>query len=240
MRLEKKSVLITGATKGLGRALAFNFAREGARVVLVARDEANLEKTVHEIRSQGGVAFGIAGDISDKHAIYPIAAQAAELGGPVDILVNNASSLGPTPLRWLLDTNCEDLERVIQTNLVGPFRLSKVVIGSMLLRESGIVINISSDAAVEPYPRWGAYAISKAAIDHLTRIWSEELKGTGVQLLSVDPGEMDTEMHAAALPESDVRSLLRPEQVASQIVTFIEHNKWESGVRKLASGMGGV
>ena len=110
------------------------------------------------------------------------------------------STLGPTPLRLLLDTECEDLAGVLETNLVGPFRLTKVLAGAMAIRGAGTIVHISSDAAVEPYPRWGAYGISKAAQDHLSRILAAELDGTGVRILAVDPGEVDTVMHAAAMP----------------------------------------
>jgi NAD(P)-dependent dehydrogenase (short-subunit alcohol dehydrogenase family) len=148
------------------------------------------------------------------------------------VLVHNASDLGPTPLRLLLDTECEDLERVLQTNLVGPFRFTKIVAGAMALRGSGVVVHVSSDAAVAAYPRWGAYSVSKAALDHLNRVWAVELASSGVRFFSVDPGEMDTEMHAAAMPEADRSKLLRPQEVAGRIAALIEDSsRIESGSR---------
>jgi NAD(P)-dependent dehydrogenase (short-subunit alcohol dehydrogenase family) len=142
--------------------------------------------------------------------------------GPIDLLVLNASTLGPVPLRELVDTECEDFARVLEVNLVGPFRLIKAVVGSMVLRGSGTVVGISSDAAVNGYPGWGAYGVSKAALDHLLRSWAAELAAGGVRFLSVDPGEMDTRMHAEAMPDADRGALARPEDVARRIASLLE------------------
>ena len=215
------ATLITGGSQGLGRALGRTLAAAGSRVVLVARHQEALDDAVAEIRAQGGVAFGIAADIGDKHAIHAIAGEAAALVGPIDIAINNASTLGPTPLRLLSDTECEDLQRVLEVNVVGPFRLTKVLAGSMAVRGRGLIINISSDAATEAYPTWGAYGASKAALDHLGRIWAQELDGSGVCIVSVDPGEMDTAMHAAAMPDADRSTLAAPGDVAADIAAII-------------------
>jgi NAD(P)-dependent dehydrogenase (short-subunit alcohol dehydrogenase family) len=221
MDVRGRGVLITGASKGLGAALAQELALGGARVALVARGEAELERTASRIRARGGEAHAVPGDVGDKDAVHGIAGAAAALVGPVDVLVHNASTLGPVPLRLLLDTECEDLRRVLDVNLVGPFRLTKLVAGSMALRGHGVVVHVSSDAAVAAYPRWGAYGVSKAALDHLNRIWAAEMAATGICFFSVDPGEMDTEMHAAAMPEADRSTLLRPETVARHIARMI-------------------
>jgi NAD(P)-dependent dehydrogenase (short-subunit alcohol dehydrogenase family) len=121
----------------------------------------------------------------------------------------------------LLDTECEELARVLDVNLVGPFRLSKVIAGSMALRGTGVIAHISSDAALEAYPRWGAYAVSKAAQDHLGRILAAELGELGVRVFSIDPGEMNTEMHAQAIPDADPTTLADPDRVAARIVEII-------------------
>ncbi|HZJ67545.1 MAG TPA: SDR family oxidoreductase [Kofleriaceae bacterium] len=182
-----------------------------------------------------GDAHAIAGDIAAKDAIHRIAGQAQGLVGEIGIAVHNASTLGPTPLRLLLDTECEDLAEVLETNLVGPFRLTKVLAGAMAIRGAGVVVHISSDAAVEPYPRWGAYGASKAAQDHLSKILAAELEGTGVRVLAVDPGEMDTVMHAAAMPEADRAALQRPEDVAARVVQMIEdEGRAPTGARLVA------
>jgi len=232
MTIQGQGALVTGASRGLGRALAEQLAAKGARVALVAREAGPLDDVVATIRGKGGIAHAIAGDVSDKHAIHRIAGQANGLVGDISIAIHNASTLGPTPLRVLLDTECEDLEKVLQTNLVGPFRLTKVLAGAMALRGAGTIVHISSDAAVEPYPTWGAYGISKAAQDHLSRILAAELQGTGVRILAVDPGEMDTVMHAAAIPDADRATLSRPADVAARIVQMVENaDRAPSGAR---------
>lgn len=230
MKIQNTAALITGASRGLGRALALTLGRAGARLVLVAREAAPLDAVVSEVRQAGGVAYGITADVGDKLAIHRIAGEAAALVGPIDVLIHNASTLGPTPLPLLLDTECEDFERVLQVNLLGPFRLSKIVAGSMALRGGGLVVSISSDAAVEAYARWGAYSVSKAALDHLSCIWAAELGEVGVRFLSVDPGEMNTQMHADAIPEADPASLRDPGDIAARIVEIVRREV-RSGVR---------
>src|SRR5947209_2568826 len=209
MELRGRGALITGASKGLGAALAGEMAMLGARVALVARGATDLETVAARIRAQGGDAHALPADMGDKRAIHAIAGAAAAVVGPIDLLIHNASTLGPTPLRLLLDTECEDLAAVLETNLIGPFRLTKVLAGAMAIRGTGTIVHISSDAAVEAYPRWGAYGVSKAAQDHLSRILAAELAGTGVRVISADPGEMDTKMHADAVPDAERDKLRR-------------------------------
>jgi NAD(P)-dependent dehydrogenase (short-subunit alcohol dehydrogenase family) len=238
MNLSGKAALVTGASRGLGAALARQLAAKGARVVLVARGAEALEAVAAAIREAGGEAHALRADVGDKHAILPLAGAAAALVGPIDILVHDASTLGPTPLELLLDTDCEELERVLAVNLVGPFRLSKAVAGSMALRGQGVVIQVSSDASVNAYPRWGAYSVSKAALDHLGRVFAAELGELGVRFFSVDPGEMDTEMHRAAIPEADPATLARPEDVARRIIGLIEGSDGvDNGARLEASSL---
>ena len=221
MQMRGSAALVTGGSRGLGAALGRELAREGARVVLVARGAAELEQAAAEIRAEGGEAHALPGDIGSKRDIHRLAGAAAALVGPIDLLVHNASTLGPTPLRLLLDTECEDLEQVLQVNLVGPFRLTRALAGAMALRGRGLIVHVTSDAGTTPYPRWGAYGVSKAALDHLGRIWDAELGDLGVRFLTVDPGEMDTAMHAEAMPEADRSLLARPADVARRIVDQI-------------------
>ena len=235
MNIRNTSSLITGASRGLGRALAIQLAAAGSSAILVARGRAELDAVVDEIRASGGIAHGIVADIGDKQSIYAIAGEAAALVGPIDIVVHNASTLGPVPMPLLLDTECEDFERVLQVNLLGPFRLTKVLAGAMAVRGGGLVVNISSDAAVAAYPTWGAYSASKAALDHLSRIWAAELDGTSVRFLAVDPGEMNTAMHAAAMPDADPTALDDPADVAARIVEMIRDvGRAPSGARIVA------
>jgi NAD(P)-dependent dehydrogenase (short-subunit alcohol dehydrogenase family) len=221
-RLDGLRVAITGGTSGLGLALVRELTRRGARVAFVARTAESVEQVA---RSNPG-AHGIVGDVSAKHDIYPIALQISGNLGGLDVLVNNASSLGPVPLALLADTECEDLELALSTNVVGPFRLTRALLGALAAsaREGrgGVILNISSDAAINAYPGWGAYGASKAALHHMSRIWAEELAGEGVRVLSLDPGDMDTPMHAAAVPDADPSTLKRPETAARELLAAIE------------------
>ncbi len=223
MELRGRAVLVTGGSRGLGAALGRALAREGARLVLVARGRPELEAVVSEIRARGGEAHALVADLGSPEAIHPLAGAAAALVGPIDVLVHNASTLGRLPLRMLLETESDDLQRVLDVNLLGPFRLTRVLAGPMLLRGRGLVLHVTSDAAVVGYPRWGAYGVSKAAFDHLARIAAEELQGTGVRFLSIDPGEMNTRMHAEAVPDADPASLADPAEVAERVLAIMKN-----------------
>src|SRR6185369_12651875 len=240
MDISGTATMITGASRGLGQALALELARQGARLVLVSRHLAGLQPVVRRIREAGGEAHALEADIGAKDEVYPLAGAATALIGPIDLLIHNASELGPTPLRLLLDTECEDLERVLAVNLLGPFRLSRVIAGSMAVRERGTIVHVSSDASVQAYSHWGAYSVSKAALDHLSRLWAVELGERGVRSFSVDPGEMDTAMHAAAMPDADRQTLARPDAVAARIAALIRSPETPNGgridVKALAEG----
>jgi len=214
-------IAITGGTSGLGLALVRRLLDAGADVAFVARGRSGVERVCQERPD----VHGIVGDVSKKEDIHPIAIQVLGVLGGLDVLVNNASSLGPVPLAPLADTECEDLERAFATNVLGPFRLTKALLGSLAAaaREGGgpVVVNISSDAAVTPYAGWGAYGASKAALAHLSRIWDAELAAEGIRVISVDPGDMDTPLHELALPDADRSSLKNPDQAAAEIVELI-------------------
>ncbi|MEO8796303.1 MAG: SDR family oxidoreductase, partial [Polyangiaceae bacterium] len=191
-----------------------------------------LERVALEIRQGGGEAHVFAADVAQKTAVHPLAHAASALVGDIDILIHNASALGPVPMPLLLDTECEDFSAVLETNLLGPLRLTRAIAGGMVLRKRGVIVFVSSDAAVNAYPQWGSYGASKAALDHLARTFAAELEGTGVRVLVIDPGEMDTEMHAAALPGSDRATLARPDDVAATIVAMIaDETRAKSGAR---------
>src|SRR5207237_2916707 len=205
-----------------GLALVRELLGRGARVAFVARTPSRVEQVA---RAHPG-AHGIVGDVSVKDDIHPVAVQiVGELGG-LDVLVNNASDLGPTPLALLGDTDCEDLERAFATNVLGPFRLTKALLGALAssAREGrgAVVLNVSSDAAINAYSGWGAYGASKAALHHLSRIWQEELATLGVRFLSLDPGDMDTPLHALAIPDADPTTLKPPADAARELGGAIE------------------
>src|SRR5882724_2634270 len=163
-------VAVTGGTSGLGLALVRQFSVLGAHVALVARTATDVARIA---RATG--AHGIVGDVGRKEDIHPIALQITGNLGGLDVLINGASSLGPVPLALLADTECEALEEALAVNVVGPFRLTKALLGALTTsaREGrgGVVLNISSDAAINAYPGWGAYGASKAALRHLSAIW---------------------------------------------------------------------
>jgi len=214
-------VAVTGGTSGLGLALVDLLHEQGAHVAFVARGR----ERVDEVARYHPGTHGIVGDVASKDDIYPTALQIlGELGG-LDILINNASDLGPTPLALLGDTECEDLERAIATNVVGPFRLTKALLGALAASaredKGAVVLNVSSDAAVNAYPTWGAYGASKAALRHLTHVWDAELAAEGVRFVSIDPGDMDTPMHAAAVPDADRASLKLPAAAARELLAAI-------------------
>jgi NAD(P)-dependent dehydrogenase (short-subunit alcohol dehydrogenase family) len=233
-----RGVLVTGGSKGLGKALARELSRGGARVALVARGAAALTDAVAELRAGGADVHAVRGDVASKDDVYAIVGLAQDRVGPIDVLVHAASSLGPTPLGELALLACEDLDAVFQTNVTGPFRLTKAVVGGMVARGRGTIVFVSSDAAIEAYSTWGAYGASKAAADHLARIWAEELRGTGVRVVAFDPGEMDTEMHRAALPDADPAMLSRPEAVAATLAALIADEALApTGTRTTASSV---
>jgi len=233
-RLDGVRIAITGGTSGLGLALVDELTRRGARVAFVARTR----ERVDDVARTHPLAYGIVGDVAKKDDIYPIALQIMGGLGGLDVLVNNASSLGPVPLALLADTECEDLELALATNVLGPFRLTKALLGALAAsaRENGpqagsVVVNISSDAAVNAYPQWGAYGASKAALRHMTRIWDEELTAEGIHFLSLDPGDMDTPLHALAVPDADPATLKRPETAAREIADAISNHLREEAQR---------
>jgi len=235
--LAGRRVAITGGTEGLGLALVREFQARGADVAFVARKSAGVVRVAQEFPR----AHGIIGDVSKKEDIHRIALQILGVLGGVDVLINNASDLGPTPLEWLADTECEDFERALMTNVLGPFRLTKALLGSLAAsaRETGgaVVLNVSSDAAITPYAHWGAYGASKAALHHLSRIWNQELSESGVHILSLDPGDMDTALHALAVPDADRSSLKPPELAARELADAISEALSPVSPRQIAAAL---
>jgi NAD(P)-dependent dehydrogenase (short-subunit alcohol dehydrogenase family) len=214
-------VALTGGTAGLGLALLDQLVDQQAHVAFMARTATDVER----VQREHPTTHGIVGDVSRKDDIYPVALQILAALDGLDVLINNASSLGPAALVPLADTACEDLEHALATNLVGPFRLTKALLGALArsAREGRrpLVVNISTDAALHAYPNWGAYGASKAALHHLTRIWDEELRDAGVRALSFDPGDMDTALHAAAVPDADRSLLARPADAARALLALM-------------------
>ncbi len=232
-----KICLITGASRGLGRALALEFGRRGAKLVINSRSSSakELSETERKLKDLGVQVLSVAADVSMRADVERLAGEALARFGHVDVLINNASALGPTPMPYLIDYPIDDFEQVIRTNMSGPFMLTRALVGQMIARKSGSIINISSDAGVVGYASWGAYGVSKAALDHLTRTWATELNGTGVRVNSVDPGDINTSMKRASDPAGDESEWADPQSVTAVFVYLASDESAEiSGQRFLA------
>ena len=220
-RLQGKYALITGASQGLGRQLAINFAQEGAAgISIVARNVECLNqvrKDIHEIAPKTQVLV-VGADLNQHEDIERVVATTlCEFNGHLDVLVNNASSIGPSPMPYLLDYPLEDFRNVINTNLIAPFLLIKKALPAMI-ENGGSIINVTSDAGVNGYPGWGAYGISKFGIEGMSQTWAAELEDSGVRVNWVDPGDMNTAMHRAAEPEEDPTQWANPADVTEVFI----------------------
>jgi NAD(P)-dependent dehydrogenase (short-subunit alcohol dehydrogenase family) len=206
--LEGKVTLITGASQGLGRALALAFAREGARVVVNARSEESVRSVAGEVEGVGAEVLVVAADVSRGGDVQRLVRETVGRFGKIDVLVNNAGLLGP---RVAIEEYPEDeWRRVIDANLTGPFLVSRAAIPHM--GEGGSIINVVSGVSVEGRAEWGAYSVSKFGVEGLTQILAAELAGRGVRVNAVDPGGMRTDMRAAAYPEEDPQTRITPEE----------------------------
>lgn len=205
--------LVTGGSAGLGRALVTMLSELGWSVVTDGRDEALLHSNL--VGLPGVTA--IAGDVSDaRHREQLVAA--VRHWGRLDVLINNASTLGPLPLRELQHLDAADLSHIWAVNVIAPYELNRLLLST--LRESnGLIVSISSDAAVEHYQTWGGYGASKATLDHLTLTFGAE---TGIPSYAVDPGEMATALYASAVPDADLSEMPLPTTVAPRLLSLIE------------------
>jgi len=213
--------LVTGASRGLGRAIAHLYAERGINLVLTARNAHELEKTARELARTTDVV-AVPGDVADPEHAQRLVDAGVRHFGRIDVLINNASELGPSPLPELQDLRPSELETILRVNLVAPLHLIQLVLPGMRGHGSGLIINVTSDAGVQAYPTWGGYGASKAGLEHLSRILAAELEGTGVRVYVVDPGDMNTAMHAAAEPGVDLSHLPDPEVVAPAFLKLLD------------------
>lgn len=204
------TALITGGSKGLGRAVATALDRDGWNVLVTARHVADLRQAV----AGTGIDY-VEGDMREDDHRRRLA---ATIGDELDLLINNASHLGPSPLLPVADVSADELHAVFDTNVVSPLALTGLVIPA-LQRRSGIIVNVSSDAAIEPYPGWGPYGASKAALDHASSIIAAECPGLAVY--AFDPGDMRTDMHQAAFPGEDISDRPLPESVVPALLRLL-------------------
>lgn len=221
--MNKKVVMITGASKGLGRALTLAFAKEGARLAICARKEESLLRVKEEAEGLGAEVLAVTADISKSKDVERFIAMVEKAYGHIDVLINNASILGPSPMPLLLDYPEEEFAEVLRVNVVSPFYVTRRVIPGMLERNEGSIINVTSEAGHVGFAGWGAYGISKFAVEGLTYTWADELSDTNVRVNMVDPGEMDTEMHQLAVPNCDY-PLAKPEDVVD-VFLYLASNK---------------
>ncbi len=223
------TALITGASAGLGRALAAELAARRWRLIIDGRRPEQLAEVAAKLRTTTEIT-AIAGDVADGTHRRALVAAVQQVGA-LDLLVNNASTLGPTPLRPLQQTATVELADVLQVNVLGPFALIRAVLPA-IGRAHGVVLNISSDAAVEHYPTWGPYGASKSALDHLTATLAAEQQSAAaaepgssrdIRFYAVDPGDMNTAMQQAAFPGDDVSDRRSPTDVVPALIDLITH-----------------
>ena len=206
--LKDKVALITGASQGLGRALALAFAREGARVVVNARSEDTVRPVAGEVEDVGGEVLAVAADVSKGVDVERLVGESVERFGKLDVLVNNAGLLGP---RVAIEDYPEgEWRRIMDANLTGPFLVSKATIP--YLSDGASIINVVSGVSVEGRAEWGAYSVSKFGMEGLNQILAAELAKRGVRVNAVDPGGMRTDMRATAYPEEDPQTRITPEE----------------------------
>jgi NAD(P)-dependent dehydrogenase (short-subunit alcohol dehydrogenase family) len=203
----KKLALITGASRGLGATLTAFLAGLNQELIITARNAGHLRTTAAATGSSHITA--VPGDVNDaqhRRRLHDLVAQ----HGRLDLLVNNASNLGVSPLPPLAEYPLADFETVLRTNVIAPIALVQTLL-PFLASARGLVVNVSSDAARGGYPGWGAYGASKAALDLASLTLSNELRAQGIAVVSVDPGDMRTDMHQAAYPGQDITDRPRPD-----------------------------
>ena len=221
MSTTQQVALITGSSQGLGLEVARLYAKRGLRLILTARGAKRLQRTANELRAETEV-LDLAGDVADFAHAEQLVETGLEQFGRIDVLINNASELGPSPMPELERLPVEAFEDVLRVNVVAPLKLAQLVLPGMRARGAGLIVNITSDAGVQAYPTWGGYGASKAALEHLSRVLAAELEGSGVRVFVVDPGDMDTAMHRAAEPGADLSHLPGPEVVAPALVELLD------------------
>jgi NAD(P)-dependent dehydrogenase (short-subunit alcohol dehydrogenase family) len=212
--------LITGASKGFGRAVAGELARRGISLAIDARGAAMLAEAEDELATQTRVV-ALPGDVSDEAHVHRLIEATERSFGRLDLVVNNASTVGRSPLPALVELSPQTIQRIYATNVFAPLHLLQHAIPLMRRSGGGTIVNVSSDAAVEPYPGWGGYGPSKAALEALSRILAAELDGSGISVLVVDPGDMDTDLHRLAVPDADRSTLRDPGAVAPALLRAI-------------------
>ena len=213
-------VAITGGTSGLGLALVRLFVARGARVAFIARTARAVERIAQETG-----ACGIVGDIGRKEDIYPVALQITGNLGGLNVLINNASTLGAVPLPAIAVLARETFFSLFEVNVFAPIHLTQQALTLMARSGVSTIVNVTSDAGVEAYPAWGGYGATKAALEHVSRVLAAELEGSSTRVLVFDPGDMNTAMHRDAVPDADPAELRDPADSARALLRAITDMK---------------
>jgi NAD(P)-dependent dehydrogenase (short-subunit alcohol dehydrogenase family) len=212
--------IVTGGSRGLGYAVARELLLRGLHVIVDGRDGTALADARERLAAAGDVT-AIAGDVADLPHVHELIA-AARAYGRLDLVVNNASTLGVVPLAPVDDLTLDTFDRVFHVNVFAPIHLMQHALAMMRRSpDAATLVNITSDAGVEAYRTWGAYGASKAALEHFSRVLAAELEGSGVRVLLADPGDMDTQMHRDAIPDADPGDLADPTDVARGLLHAI-------------------
>jgi NAD(P)-dependent dehydrogenase (short-subunit alcohol dehydrogenase family) len=212
--------LITGASRGLGREIARLFAGRGMPLIITARDAPSLATTANELRRWTEV-IALPGDVADPAHAERLVRSGLDRFGRIDVLINNASSIGPSPMPALDAYPVSALADVFRINVLAPLHLIQLVLPGMRARGTGVIVNVTSDAAVQAYAGWGGYGASKVALEHLSKVLAAEIEGSGVRVLVVDPGDMNTQLHRDAEPGADLSHLPGPEVPAPAFLDLI-------------------
>jgi NAD(P)-dependent dehydrogenase (short-subunit alcohol dehydrogenase family) len=212
--------IVTGGSRGLGKQVARELLARGLAVIMDGRDPATLDGAREELKGIGNIV-AIAGDVGDKEHAHALIAAADSLGR-LDLLVNNASTLGEVPLPRIDQLSQQVFRDLFDVNVYAPIHLAQHAL-RLMQRTGGskTIVNITSDAGVEPYPTWGGYGASKAALEHISRVLATELEGTSVRILVADPGDMNTQMHRDAIPDADPNELGDPADSARRLIQAI-------------------
>lgn len=226
MDLHGKTALVTGASRGLGYELSLLLAKRGVNLIVAARQSEALRAATADF-SRHAPVIAVPADVSEDAEL--IVSQGLERFGGINILVNNASELGPSPMPALASLPWQSMDRILRVNVTVALHLVQLVLPSMLRSGAGTIVNITSDAGVNAYPGWGGYGASKAALEHMSRTLMAELESTDIRILVIDPGDMNTQMHRDAEPGVDLSHLADPSSVAPAVLSLIEDDAVGSG-----------
>ncbi|HEX9758937.1 MAG TPA: SDR family NAD(P)-dependent oxidoreductase [Nitrospiria bacterium] len=219
MRLQGRIALITGGSKGIGRSLAQLFSEEGAKLIICSRTEHDIQNVARQLKQGGGEVYAEALDISDGKRLENFIQKGEKEIGPIDILINNASLLGP--MVPLLEMPLKDWEKVLSVNLTAIFHLTQLVLPKMLTKGKGCIINMTSSVGRKGRALWGGYSVSKFGVEGITQVLAEELRDQNIRVMALNPGGTRTEMRARAYPNEDPKQLPAPDTIAHVVLHLV-------------------